>query len=197
MLLSKAILIARLPSLRPPRKTWGMDASLVMTVIGRDRPGLVESVAQVVAAHGGNWLESRMSRLGGHFAGILRVSVPADRQPALTEALQKLQAVGLAVVVHPDAPLATAQGARRTVLEIVGQDRPGIIREISHALADAGVNVEELESECSSAAMSGEAIFKASFQVSVPASCPLDELRRRIERIAGDLIVDATFGEAG
>lgn len=197
MFLSKATLIARLPSPRPPRKTWGMDASLVMTVIGRDRPGLVESVAQVVAAHGGNWLESRMSRLGGHFAGILRVSVPADRQPALTEALQKLQAVGLAVVVHPDAPLATAQGARRTVLEIVGQDRPGIIREISHALAEAGVNVEELESECSSAAMSGEAIFKANFQVSVPASCPLDELRRRIERIAGDLIVDATFGEAG
>lgn len=187
---------ARLPLFRPPRKTSCMDASLVMTVIGRDRPGLVESVAQVVAAHGGNWLESRMSRLGGHFAGILRVSVPAANQPALEAALQALRSVGLVVTMHRDDVPAETQVAHGAVLEIVGQDRPGIIREISHALAESGVNVEELESECSSAAMSGEAIFKARFHVSIPASCPLDVLRSRIERIAADLIMDATFNPA-
>lgn len=172
-----------------------MDASLVMTVIGRDRPGLVDSVAQVVAAHGGNWLESRMSRLGGLFAGILRVSVPASQQSALVDALQELQSAGLAVVVHPDDAQAKAQGAN-TVLEVVGQDRPGIVRQISHALAEFGVNVEELESECASAAMSGEAIFKARFRVSIPATCKLDGLRQRIERIAADLIVDVNFVES-
>jgi glycine cleavage system regulatory protein len=172
-----------------------MEASLVMTIIGRDRPGLVDSVAQVVAAHGGNWLESRMSRLGGQFAGILRVSVPASQQSALVDALQKLQSAGLAVVVHPDDARAEAQSAKGIILEIVGQDRPGIVRQISHALAEFGVNVEELESECASAAMSGEAIFKARFRVSIPATCKLDELRRRIERIAADLIVDVNFGE--
>jgi len=167
-----------------------------MTVIGRDRPGLVESVAQVVAAHGGNWLESRMSRLGGHFAGILRVSVPAGKQPALETALRGLESVGLSVVAHRDEPQAGGQGARRTCLEIVGQDRPGIIREISHALAEFGVNVEELESECCSAAMSGEAIFKAQFHVSIPAGCSVTGLRARIERIAADLIMDVNFGDA-
>ncbi len=172
-----------------------MDALLVMTIIGRDRPGLVDSVAQVVATHGGNWLESRMSRLGGHFAGILRVAVPADRQPLLLEALQRLQSVGLSVVMHADAPQPGVQDAKGAVLEIVGQDRPGIIREISHALAEYGVNVEELESECSSAAMSGEPIFKAQMRVSIPPTCQLDDLRQRIECIAADLIVDVRFGE--
>lgn len=166
-----------------------------MTIIGRDRPGLVDSAAQVVAAHGGNWLESRMSRLGGQFAGILRVAVPAARQAAMEAALKQLQSVGLAVTVHSDEVRAEGLSGSGTVLEIVGQDRPGIIREISHALAQAEVNVEELESECSSAAMSGEAIFKAQFHVRLPANCQLEQLRQRIERIAADLIVDVSFGK--
>ena len=168
-----------------------------MTIIGRDRPGLVDSLAQVVTAHGGNWLESRMSRLGGQFAGILRISVPATRQPAIKESLRQLRTVGLAVTVHRDETSVASQSGPATVLEIVGQDRPGIIREISHTLAEMDVNVEELESECSSAAMSGEAIFKAQFRVRLPVNCQLDRLRQRIEHIAADLIVDVSFGEPG
>ena len=83
-----------------------MQRMLVMTVIGPDRTGLVDSVAGLVTEHGGNWLESRMSRLGGHFAGILRVEVPEDKEPQLAAALQKLQSRGLTVVVHPDEPKA-------------------------------------------------------------------------------------------
>jgi len=138
-----------------------MQRMLVMTVIGPDRTGLVDSVAGLVTEHGGNWLESRMSRLGGHFAGILRVEVPEDKEPQLAAALQKLQSRGLTVVVHPDEPKAAPPSARLSVLEIVGQDRPGIVRQISHALASFGVNVEELHTECLSAAMSGETLFKA------------------------------------
>src|SRR5438445_13035669 len=81
-----------------------MPRSLVMTVIGQDRPGLVGSVAGLVAEHGGNWLESRMSRLGGQFAGILRVEVPAEQEPALVASLKGLAAQGLTVVVQPDQP---------------------------------------------------------------------------------------------
>src|SRR5512135_534215 len=145
-----------------------MQRSLVMTVIGQDRPGLVDSVAGVVAEQGGNWLESRMSRLGGQFAGILRVEVPSENEPALVVGLKKLESRGLTVVVHPDQPKASALAPRQNLLEIVGQDRPGIVREISHALASFGVNVEELETECSSAAMSGETLFKARARLSLP-----------------------------
>ena len=119
-----------------------------MTIIGPDRTGLVESVARVVAEHGGNWLESRMCRLGGEFAGILRIELPVEKRQPLLGALQALQGRGLTVVVRPDEPAAAATKGRQTKLEIVGHDRPGIVREITSALARANVNVEEFSSEC-------------------------------------------------
>jgi len=92
-----------------------------MTVIGNDRPGLVDSVASIVAEHGGNWLESRMSRLGGQFAGIVHVEVPADRAQSLANALKALDARGLTVVVHDDQP-QSRESRKTNILEIVGQD---------------------------------------------------------------------------
>jgi glycine cleavage system regulatory protein len=166
-----------------------------MTVIGRDRPGLVESIAQLVTAHGGNWLESRMSRLGGHFAGILRVEVPPSQESELVAELKALESGGLKVVVHSDQPPAAPQPARLSRLNILGQDRPGIVREISHTLAQYGVNVEELETECASAAMSGETLFRARATLSIPESCDTTSLRQQLERIAADLIVEISLAE--
>ncbi len=170
-----------------------MQVPLVMTIIGRDRPGLVDLVAGLVAGHGGNWLESRMSRLGGHFAGILRIEVPAAQQAALVEALTALTAQGLSVICHADAPDATVGQQASARLELVGQDRPGIVSQISHALARHGVNVEELTTECCSAPMSGETLFKAQARLYVPASCHLAELRDELEKIAADLVVDVSL----
>ncbi len=172
-----------------------MQRALVMTVIGRDRPGLVDSVASLVAEHRGNWLESRMSRLGGQFAGILRVEVPSENEPTLVAALKKLDAQGLTVVVHPDQPKPLRTSPRQNVLEIVGQDRPGIVRQISHVLASFGINVEELETECASAAMSGETLFKAHARLSLPEACDTAEVRQKLERIAEDLIVEISLAE--
>ena len=172
-----------------------MQRLLVMTVIGPDRPGLVEAVAALVAEHQGNWLESRMSRLGGQFAGILRIEVPSEQEQPLVSALQSLDSRGLKVVVHPDQAQPSGRGAGLNLLEVVGQDRPGIVRQIARALADFGINVEELETECASAAMSGETLFKAHARISIPDSCEVGEVRRRLEKIAEDLIVEIHLAE--
>ena len=169
-----------------------MQHTLVMTIISPDRTGLVESVARVVADHGGNWLESRMCRLGGEFAGILRVEIPAAKKSALLAALQKLQTDGLQIVVRDDAPTSAAAG-KQTHLEIIGADRPGIVREITCALARAGVNVEEFSSAISSAPMSGEPLFKASARLQLPDQCDVAALKRELEKIAADLLVDVAF----
>ena len=128
---------------------------LVMTVIGQDRPGLVEALARVVASHNGNWLDSQMSRLGGRFAGSVRIEVPEDQEQPLVEALQDLRREGLTIVSHVDDPRPQPTHSQWNVLEIIGQDRPGIVRQITRALAEYGVNVEELRTECLSAPMSG------------------------------------------
>ncbi len=170
-----------------------MQIPLVMTIVGPDRTGLVESVARAVADHGGNWLESRMCRLGGEFAGILRVEIPAGRKPDLLDALQKIS--GLNVVVQPGQPTAADAPGRQTMLDIVGSDRPGIVREITSALARANVNVEEFSSEVVSAPMSGETLFKASARLRLPEPCDLAALKKDLEKIAADLLVDVSFAE--
>lgn len=170
-----------------------MQTTLVMTLIGPDRTGLVEAVAGSVASHGGNWLESRMCRLGGEFAGILRVEVPADKKSALLDTVQKIS--GLRVIVGAGDPAVSPKNARESRMEIIGQDRPGIVREISAALARAGVNVEEFSSDVTSGAMSGEQLFKASARLQLPEGCDVAALKKKLEEIAADLLVDVSFGE--
>ena len=171
-----------------------MQIPLVMTLLGPDRTGLVEIVARAVSTHGGNWLESRMCRLGGEFAGILRIEIPAEKKAALLEALQKIS--GLNVVVRPDESRpAPAAPAHQTWFEIVGADRPGIVSEITSALARARVNVEEFSSEVVSAPMSGETLFKASARLQLPEGSNLADLKKDLEKIAADLLIDVSFGE--
>ena len=169
-----------------------MPTSLVLTVIGKDRPGLVESLSQTVADHEGNWLESRMSHLAGQFAGILRASVPDAKAEALAEALEALSAEGLRVVVERSHDDDTSELPLLS-LELVGADRPGIIREVSQALARAGINVEELATECTSAPMSGETLFHATAKLRVPTGSDVEALREELERLANDLMVDLTL----
>jgi glycine cleavage system regulatory protein len=166
-----------------------MIESLVMTIIGGDRPGLVELVSACVADHGGNWLESRMSHLGGRFAGIARVEVPAERLAELKRALHGLEADGLRVVVESGAGEVAPVGLAAT-LELVGNDRPGILRTVTGVLAEHGVNVEELSSECVSAPMGGGDLFQAKARVLVPAKVNLEEVRRNLEKVGADLMVD-------
>lgn len=168
-----------------------MFATLVMTVIGADRPGLVQMVASRVADHGGNWLESRMCRLGGQFAGILRVEVPKERRDELVAALQTLEVDGLRVIIHAEGAAAPAspQGALVRV-EIVGHDRPGILRSVSGVFASHGLNVEELASERVSAPMGGGTLFQARATLLVPPHVKVASVRTDLEKIAADLMVD-------
>ena len=165
---------------------------LVLTVIGSDRPGLVELVARIIASHGGNWLESRMSRLGGEFAGIIRVEIAPPAEAALMSALSTLSAQGLTVVSRRGS--AEPPPVRRfAAIDLVGHDRPGIVRDISQALARAGANVEELTTSCESAPMSGEPLFKAAIKISLPDSCDAAAIRPELEQIAANLLVDITL----
>jgi len=172
-----------------------LSVSLVMTVIGDDRPGLVESVSQVVAAHGGSWQESRMARLAGKFAGILRAEVPEDKVGALEAELRELASGGIHIIVEPGYEEVLSE-ARSLRLELIGDDRPGIVRDISHALAERGVNIEELETESTNAPMSGGLLFRATTQVRLPEGASIDDLRGALEDLAHDLMVDIALDDA-
>ena len=164
--------------------------NLVLTLIGPDRPGLVESVAQTIEVGGGNWLESRMAQLAGQFAGILRVEVAAEKADELVASIRRLEDQGLRLVVQPTMSPAPGAPSRSLEIELVGQDRPGIVREISQLLAAKGVNVESLETNRVSAPMSAELLFSATANVHVPNSVSIAELKGALERLAQDLMVE-------
>jgi len=172
-----------------------MRTSLVLTLIGDDRPGIVEKLADEVLAAGANWEESRMARLAGKFAGVLRISVDADRAAALEERLTAFATDGLRVVVEPSAD--NQPSAFRTLrLELVGNDHPGIVRDISRALAHRQINIEELETDVTSAPMTGEALFRARATLRTPSAVTLEELRTTLEALARELMVDLALDES-
>jgi glycine cleavage system regulatory protein len=173
------------------------QTSLVLTILGPDRPGLVESIARLVAAHEGNWLESRMAHLAGQFAGILRVEVDAAQAESLTQALAGLAKSGLETVVHPDPAAAAAVPSNRPLvkLDLLGQDRPGIVRQISGVLAALGVNVEELNTECRAAAETGHPLFHAMADLRLPPDVSEAALRTALENVAADLMVDVKLAK--
>jgi glycine cleavage system regulatory protein len=166
-----------------------MRTSLVLTLIGDDRPGLVEQLSDLVLAAGANWEESRMAQLAGKFAGLLRVSVDAERADSLEASLRKLDAGGLTVTVERSGHAAPA-AFRSCGLDLVGNDHPGIIRDISRVLAEHGVNIEELETEVTSAPMSGDALFRAHARLRMPSQMTVDQLRVVLEALAGELMVE-------
>ena len=172
-----------------------MTVSLVLTVIGDDKPGLVDSLSGIIAEHGGNWLESRMAQLAGKFAGILCVDVAQTRADALMAALQTLEAKGLKVTVEKGAAGDSVVLFRTLNLELVGQDHPGIVHDISHALASRSISVEELSTETSSASMAGGTLFHANARLSVPETVRTEELRDLLESLANELMVDITLDD--
>jgi glycine cleavage system regulatory protein len=170
-----------------------MPTSLVLTVLGEDRPGLVEALSHIIAAHEGNWLESRMAHLAGQFAGILRASVPEGNAAALFTALQGLEAHGLQVVVTRSSTDALTPEARWLMLDLVGNDHPGIIRDLAHTLAQRGINIDGLQTVCTSAPMTGAMLFKATARLRVPRETAVADLRTALEQLAHDLVVDITL----
>jgi glycine cleavage system regulatory protein len=175
-------------------KLWlsgSMQSYLIMTVLGADRPGLVSRLSEVVTRHGGNWLESRMARLAGQFAGVIRIEIPSD---AVDELLLELQGPGASgLTVSAVREVAGPAVARRTIsIEVVGADRPGIVRELSAAIARVQANIEELTTGLESAPMSGQLLFRAKGLVSIPEEVELAALHAAFESLGGDLTLDVT-----
>jgi glycine cleavage system regulatory protein len=169
----------------------------VLTVIGDDRSGLVEALANVVTAHGGNWERSQMAELAGKFAGIVVVSVAADRADELTSSLHELDGL-LEVSAHPGAegPVVTPEETHHTLMiDLVGNDHPGIVHDVSAVLARHGLSIETIETATRDAPMAGGRLFEAHVVVGLPPSAEVAQIRGDLERLASELLVDLDVSE--
>lgn len=166
-----------------------MIQNYILTLIGDDRPGLVDSLAEVVHRHQGNWEESRLANLRGKFSGIVLVSIPSSNETAFETDVEALKDSGLSV--RATRAEAIQQQERHTEnMRVIANDRPGILSEVSSALAKLGVNVEELSTQCEPAPMSNEVLFKAWATLSIPDEVSDDTLANELEKLADDLVVE-------
>ncbi len=173
-----------------------MKTSVILTLLGPDRPGLVSALAARASAGGANWMESRMAQLAGQFAGVVRLEVEEAAAGRLEEMLRGLETEGLRIVIERGV-VPAAVSLHRIQLDLVGHDRPGIVRDISAVLARHGVSIEALETACESASMSGEPLFRARAALVAPAGVALDAVRDDLEALANELMVDLEFNDAG
>lgn len=168
---------------------------LVLSIISDDQPGIVESLAQTVSDYGGNWQESHMTQLAGKFAGILRISVEAEKVEALRQALNALDTTGFKIMVENACCIDPAINCISYSFAIIGADRQGIVRELAHAFSCRDINMEQLSTDCSSAPWSGEPLFKASGTLQVPEVVNTDALYDHLDAIADELGIDITLEE--
>lgn len=169
-----------------------MLTSLVITVIGPDRPGIVSAISDKAVEFGANWTDSLMANFAGQFAGIVQLQVPAPQCEALMAALRTLDSPVMRVAVAMGERV-TAAASRRLKLDLVGNDHPGIIHSISSQLARRGISIEKLQTLVVSGAWSGEQMFQMHASLIVPLALDTDELRAGLESLANELMVDITF----
>ncbi len=173
-----------------------MITSLVVTIVGTDRPGLVSAVSDKAAEFGANWADSLMANLAGQFAGILLLQVPSRNADMLVAALKELDTDNLHVAIARGTAASMPQKlARRIKLELIGQDRPGIIHHISSELAKHNVSIEKLQTHIASGAMSGEQMFHMDAVLMVPTVLSEDALRTALEGLANELMVDVSLDD--
>ncbi len=170
-------------------------ATMILSVVGSDRPGLTQALADAVLSAGGNWLESHLSRLGGLYVGSVRVEVAPDRIEALRAAVRAVDAQGLEVRIAPAVEVPGRTG-EAVAFSLVGQDRPGIVRQVTATLSVLDVNIETFETRISAEPYSGAALFHLEARLRLPAGVTAQAVQAALEAISGEIMVDISLTPA-
>jgi glycine cleavage system regulatory protein len=172
------------------------STSLVVTVMGPDRPGIVRQLSERAQRFGANWTASRLSHLAGEFAGMVQLDVPRENAEPLAESLRGLEAAGLKLVIARSESAAPPAGWRHVELELIGEDRLGIVSKLTGLLAEAGVSIEHMSTELVGAPVTAKKKFKVSAALLVPKSLSSEELQRKLEVVGREMMLDVALGDS-
>jgi glycine cleavage system regulatory protein len=169
--------------------------SLVVSIVGADRQGIVSSLAERAQRFGANWAASRMTRLAGEFAGMVHLEVPRENADALANALRDLASSGLQVVVARSDGANVASSLRVVELELVGEDRLGIVSNLTKLLAGRGISIESIHTDIVRSGVSGKQTFKVEAHLLVPKSVSVEALQQEVGSLAREMMLDIALGE--
>ena len=167
-------------------------ATLILSVVGSDRPGLTQALAGAVLSAGGNWLENHLSRLGGLYVGSVLVELAAEGVEALRAAVQAVDAHGLEVRIAPAVEGAAVAGDA-IHFRLVGQDQPGIVHQVTAILSGLGVNIEDFDTRLSAEPHSGAPLFHMDARLRLPPALKANAVQAALEDISGEIMVDISL----
>lgn len=176
-------------------ETHPTTTSLIVSIMGADRHGLVSLLADRAQRYGANWAASRMTRLAGEFAGTVHLEVPHENADALEAALRQLASSGLQVVVARSDGATVPDSLRSVELELVGDDQPGIVSRLTKMLVERAISIESLHTEVIRSGVSGQQTFKIGAHLLVPAKLSVDVLQAELGALAREMMVDIALGE--
>jgi len=167
-------------------------ANLILSVIGSDRPGLTQALAGAVLSAGGNWLESHLSRLGGLYVGSVLVELEPQSVEALRAAVQAVDAQGLEVRIAPAVETPGA-GGEEILFSLVGQDRLGIVHQVTAILSGLEVNIEAFETHITAEPHSGAPLFHLDARLRLPTHLSAGDVQAALEAISAEIMVDISL----
>jgi len=165
---------------------------MVLSVVGSDRPGLTKALAAAVVSAGGNWLESHLSQLGGLYVGSVLVELASDGVDGLRSAVRTVDAHGLEVRI---VPAVEGIGATGEALHfgLVGQDRPGIVNQVTEVLSRLGANIETFETHVDAEPHSGMPLFHMDARLRLPPELRAGEVQAALEEISAEIMIDISL----
>jgi glycine cleavage system transcriptional repressor len=175
-----------------------MKQDSVLTLTGPDRIGIVDDLTRLLLERGSNVETSRMARLGGQFAILMLVSLPADEIARLDESLKRLTDQGYKVTTTPagQSYAEAHPGWLPYRIEVNGADHEGIIQEVAHYLRQFGISIESMESETSPAPISGVPLFAMTARVVVPPDLAGQGWEAGLEQLGIHRNLDIRLSEA-
>ena len=175
-----------------------MHKNIVLTLTGTDRIGIVEDITKLLLDLGGNVEISRMSRLGGEFAVLMLVSMPARQQASLDKSIQILIQQGFKVTTsRTEQTYAEAYaGWLPYKIEVLGADHEGIIHEIAHTLSQFSINIESMDTQTTQAPNSGAPLFSMTALVVVPPRLSGHNWEAALEEAGHNMHVDIKVSRA-
>lgn len=175
-----------------------MGTSYIMTAFGKDRPGIVADVTQVLYENGCNLEDSTMTLLAGEFTLILLFTTGPQQDigdQLLKECRRLEHEKGVSAFLRPVSASPAAPKAPYTArtLHVEGLDKAGIVYRVSRFLADNSLNIVDLVSRIQVSPNSGTALYLMDIHIQVPESANMDKINAGLSQVGEELNVDITF----
>lgn len=172
-----------------------MKVYRILLAVGKDRPGIVDSVSTFLFERGANIEDSRMAVMGGYFSIMTLFSCRPEASEAIKKDLNTLETQGLQVTLNDaEDPAAIPEApALPLYIDIRAMDHPGIVRKVVHILHRFDVNILSLNTKVTRAPLSGTDLFDLNIEAAVPAEKRIAEIKEALSQLAAEIDLDLSF----